>query len=243
MLKKTVVLGSLLTGICASPTLAHSTYFKSGFLAGGHVGVSFGSGKFNSTYSINPAFLNNSSSANGTARKTATLIGISGGYRHIFNQGYTVAFNLEANFFINNELNKQLAHFTSPPPAVSVNNRLKKNFNVIPSISLGKIFCGQWHASIGLGLAFAKFRQQVNVLSPINVSTNTSQTKLGVVPSVGLEYAATKNVSLIGNISYEIYKKVSKKFSNSNFGPAPSSYTSSISPRYVAMKVGAVYKF
>jgi hypothetical protein len=60
MLKKTAAFGSLLTILCASSTLAHGPNFKSGFLAGAHMGYSFGSGKFNSTFSFNPP-LNNTS--------------------------------------------------------------------------------------------------------------------------------------------------------------------------------------
>lgn len=53
MLKKTATFGSLLTVImCATSTLAHGPNFKSGFLAGAHVGYSFGSGKFNSTLDL-----------------------------------------------------------------------------------------------------------------------------------------------------------------------------------------------
>ncbi|MGV8948741.1 MAG: outer membrane protein [Candidatus Paracaedibacter sp.] len=246
MLKKTAAFGSLLTILCASSTLAHGPNFKSGFLAGAHVGISSGSGKFNSTFNINPVAPVNSSSANGTARKTALLMGFFGGYRQVLHEGYTVGFNIEANFFNNDELSKKIAHFSNPPPSIDINNRLKRSFNVIPSVSLGRVFCGRWHASLGLGLAITKFKQQINITSaPLRpLSANVSGTKLGFVPSVGLEYAATQNISLTGNISYEIYKKLNNSFNVDATGaPAPSSYTSSISPKYLMFKVGATYRF
>lgn len=246
MLKKTVLFGSLLAALgTTSTTLAHSSFYKSGFLAGAQVGVGLGSGRFNSTYNINPAAAVSTSNATGTARKTGAIIGLLAGYRHILHKDFTLGLILEANFFANNEINKSLAHFTNPPPAINVSNRLKKTYSIVPTIALGKIFCGRWHASLGLGLSFARFKQQFNVLpgTPISATGNNSTTKVGVVPSVGIEYAATPNVSFLGNVSYEIYSKVSKTFNNNNLGPAPASYTTSIKPKYLAFRLGAVYRF
>jgi opacity protein-like surface antigen len=225
-----------------SPTFAGS-FYKSGFLAGAQVGVSMGNGKFNSTFNFPPAVAVNTSSASGTARKTSALFGLLGGYRHIFNQDYTIGFILEANVFTNNQLVKSLAQFGSE---FTFNHRLKKSFSVIPSVVLGKIFCGRWHASVGLGLAISRFRLGIDNTSPdvTPASVSATQTKIGFVPSIGAEYAATQNVSIIGNVSYEFYGKIRKTFSNNvaAFGTG-NSYTTSISPRYFALKVGAIYRF
>lgn len=241
MLKKTAAFGSFLTVLCASSTLAHGPNFKSGFLAGAHVGYSFGSGKFNNTFNANPGFALAPSSLSGSSKKSGALFGIFGGYRHIFNQSYTIGANLEVNIFGSNELNKQLIH-TFPPLSIPVTTRFKRTFNVIPSVTLGKIFCGHYHVSLGLGLAFARFKQQVinNFNNNTNVSGSNTQTKMGVVPSLGVEYAATKNVSIYGNLSYEIYSKLSKTVSP-DFGGG--SYATSIKPKYTTLKVGAVYRF
>lgn len=240
MLKKTAAFGSLLTVLYASSTLAHGPNFKSGFLAGAHVGYSFGSGKFTGTLDLVPA-LAPSSIITGSARKSAFLFGVLGGYRHIFNDGYTIGANLEVDIYGSNEVTKRLEQ--PPAPVVPFNNRLKRNYSVIPSMTLGKIFCGRYHVALGLGLGITRFNLQVdNILQ--QRSQSASQTKLGFVPSIGVEYAATHNVSLVGNISYEMYKKISKKFVNIlNAGAVTANYTSSISPKYVNLKLGVVYRF
>jgi len=239
---KSVVMGTIITTLCASSTLAHGSFFRSGFLAGAQLGASFGSGKFNTTLNINPALPNNTFPASGSVRKSAMLFGILCGYRHIFNQDYTIGFNLEANFFANNQLNKQFGYGNNP--TAMINNNLKKSFNVIPSVVLGKIFCGRWHASLSLGLAIARFRQQFSTDANLDsLSGSASKTKIGFIPALGVEYATTPNVSLFGNISYEIYSKVSNTFKLNIPAINPVSYKTSISPKYLAFKVGAVYRF
>lgn len=239
MLKKTVVLGSILTAMCAAPTLANPANFKSGFLAGGHVGASFGSGRFNSNFDTNDVNLG-VSSVSGRANKTSALFGVLGGYRHVFQEGYTIGFDISANIFTNNELKKQLTHDIGAD--FPFDNKLSRRFSVIPSINFGKTFCGRWHVALGLGLGVSRFHQHVYSVD-FNTTGKSSTTKLGFVPSVGVEYAATQNISITGSLSYEIYKKVHKKFDTLVPELAGSSYTSSISPRYLTLKVGAVYRF
>lgn len=240
MLKRTAALGSVLTVLCVSSTLAHGTNFRPGFMVGGHVGYSFGSGKFNSTYTLAPGLLQPASTVNGSSRKSAALFGVLGGYRHIFNQGYTLGANVEFNLFASNEFSKQLAHSFPVPLTVPVTNRLKRTFNVLPSLVVGKIFCDRYHVSLGLGVAFTRFKQQV-INNANSFTANKTQTKVGFVPSLGVEYAASKNVSLVGNLSYEIYSKFSKTY-NTGFGNG-ATYTASNKPRYTTLKVGAVYRF
>lgn len=238
MLKKSVVYGALLATVCITPSLAHS-FYKTGFLAGAQVGASFGNGKFNSTLNANPANPINVFPANGTGRKTSALFGVLGGYRSVFNQDMTLGLLVEANFFSTNDVTKLLSH-----AGITFNNRIKKNYSIIPTIALGKIFNGRWHASLGLGLAFTRFKQQVDTVN-VNpaLTANASQNKVGFVPSIGVEYASTPNVSLFGNLSYEIYGSTRKTFTNSAFIANNTSYTTSVKPRYVSVKIGAVYKF
>ena len=248
MLKQTVALGSLLTVVGALSTPTQSANFKSGFLAGAHVGYSFGSGKFNNTSklgaAVGAAFVNPSSSLSNSVNKSGPLFGVFGGYRHVFNQNYTFGVNLEANVFGNNEFSKQLDHTFTSPLGASITrpyiNRVKKTFNVIPSVAIGKIFCDHYHVSFGLGLAIARFKQQVE--RPSILTARSTQTKIGIVPSLGVEYAATKNVSIVGSFSYEIYSKTSKLY-DTNAASAGSTYTSSIKPRYATLKIGAAYRF
>lgn len=246
MLKKTVALGSLLTVISASPTLAHG-YFKSGFLAGAHVGVSRGSGTFNSNFDTNQQLLGQPS-ASGKAKKTSAVFGILGGYRHIFHDGFTAGFDMSGDVYADNELDTQLKHVIPVGVSFPFQNKLTRRYSVIPSINVGKIFCGSWHVALGLGVAISGFKQEVTNLSTIAgviKSTAASMTKLGFVPSLGIEYAETQNISISGKLSYEIYRKINKKFGDQLTSPLlpGSSYTSSISPRYLTLKLGVFYRF
>lgn len=244
MLKKTVAFGSFLTVLCASSTLAHGSNFKSGFIAGAHVGYSFGNGKFNSTFDTNGQF--GVGSASGNAKKNSALLGILAGYRHIFHSGFTIGVDISGNVFTNNELNKQLNHIEGLN--FPFKNKISRRYSITPSLNVGKVFCDRWHATIGLGLAIASFKQEVTNLSSVGgviKSANATTTKVGFAPSVGVEYAATQNVSIIGNVSYEIYKKTNKTFDDQLTRPfaVGTSYKSSISPQYLTLKVGAVYRF
>ncbi len=243
MLKKTAALGSVLALLSTAPTLAHS-YFKSGFLAGAHVGTSSGSGSFNSSFDKGIGLI---PTASGKVRKTSALFGILAGYRHFLQDGFSVGLDITGNIFSKNELNKQLDHIalglTFP-----FKNKLSRRYSVIPTVNFGKTFCDRWYASVGFGMGISSFKQEVTNLTRFADgsirSPSTTFTKLGFVPSVGVEYAATQNVSIAGNISYEIYKKISKKYNSQQLtGANGSSYTSSISPRYLTLRIGAVYRF
>lgn len=245
MLKKTVAFGSLLTVLCASSTLAHGPNFKSGFLAGAHVGYSFGSGKFNSTFDTNLVGI---ATATGNAKKNSALFGILAGYRHVFPNSFTLGFDISGNVFTNDEQNKQLNHIIAGI-SFPFKNKITRRYSIIPSVNFGRIFCDRWQVVLGLGFAISGFKHQVNAPFPTSTNPLNSQastaTRLGFVPSIGVEYAATQKISIIGNISYEIYKKISKKFGNQLTAPAlpNSSYTSSINPRYLSLKFGVAYKF
>jgi len=242
MLKKGILLGVLLSSVGTAPTLAGPCYFKSGFLAGAHVGVTRGSGTFKATFDTGVVGVA-AASASGGAAKTSAMFGLVGGYRHILNGGYTVGADLAANIFANNELKKQLDHTIAPDDYFFV-NRLSRRFNIIPGVSFGKILCDRWLVSLGVGLAISRFQQQVFSVDS-NVGLKSSVTKVGFAPSLGVEYAATQNLSVVGGVTYEIYGKISKKFGNEFTAPyfITSSYATSINPRYLTLKVGAVYRF
>lgn len=245
MLKKTAAFGSLLTVLCATSTLAHGSNFRSGFLAGAHVGISNGSGTFNSNFDTNQL---GQAQASGKARKTSALFGILGGYRHIFHDGLTAGFDISGDVYTNNELNTQIRNVIPLGVGFPFRNKLTRRYSIIPTINAGKIFCGRWHATLGLGVAISGFKQEITNLSPVGgviKSAAASTTKIGFVPSLGVEYAMTQNISVVGKISYEIYGKINKKFGDQLTSPLlpGSSYTSSISPRYLNLKIGAIYRF
>lgn len=243
MRKKTVALGSLVSLLCATQVVAGGCFYKSGFLAGGHVGASFGKGTFNRSLNPNvPGFVGSGLNASASASKTSALFGVLGGYRHIFNEGITLGGDVSLNFFTNNELSKNLP-LTSPGlPTANFIHNLKRTYSVIPSIYFGKVFCDRYHVSLGLGLGVSSFKNKVaNVLRGNTVSA--TQTKVAFVPSINGEYAATNNISLVANVSYELYQKVSNNFGQNVTGIAGSTYNSSITPKYLTVKLGAVYRF
>lgn len=241
MFKKTLVLGSLVVSMCSMPTLAQSNFYKSGFLVGAHLGTSFGSGSFNGVFNPNQA-VGNVSSVSGKSRKTNALLGVFGGYRYIFNEGLTIGGDVSANFLTSSEIKRRLIHIQGADSFPFI-NRLSHQYSIVPSINFGKVICNRFHAYLGLGLAISKFRQKVDVVDA-DASVNVSQIRLGFVPTAGIEYAVTHNVSIFGNVSYEIYKKISKNFDISAVTGLPGSvYASSVSLRYLTLKVGAVYRF
>lgn len=236
MLKKTIVFGSLFSSLLTNSAWAETPSFQSGFLVGGDVGYSYGAGTFNANFKDGTPFV--SPVVSGSASSSAGLIGIIGGYRFIFNQGSTFGVDVSANYLAGAEFKKRFNQTGSP-----FDNRLKRDFNVIPSFSFGKVIYDQFHIALGMGLGIAQFKHSIgNVLA--NTSVSSSQTKIGFVPSVNAEYAYTKNISFIGNVSYEMYRKV-----NSNFGQnvAPgvprSGYWSTIKPKFLTPKAGIVYRF
>jgi hypothetical protein len=236
MLKKAVVFGSLLSSLLVNSAWAEAPNFQSGFLVGGDVGYSYGSGTFNANFKDGTPFV--SPVVSGSASSSAGLVGVIGGYRFIFNQGSTFGVDVSANYLAGNEIKKRFNQTGS-----LFDNRLERDFNVVPSFSFGKIIYDQFHIALGLGLGITQFKHRVDNLEA-SVSVSSSQTKLGFVPSVGAEYAYTKHISFIGNVSYEMYRKV-----NSNFGQnvAPgvrgSGYWSAIKPKFLTPKAGIVYRF
>lgn len=241
MFKKTVALGAIVTTVCATSTLAHSGLYKSGFLAGAHVGVANGWGTFNGNFNPNQ-LVGGQSNASGKARKTSAILGILAGYRHVLPESYTLGADISLNFLTNNELNNKLNNVIANVP-FPFTNKLSKQYSVVPSVNFGKIFCGRYHAYIGLGLALTRFKQQVNnVIAQSTVSS--SKIKVGFVPKVGIEYAATPHLSFVGNLSYEIYSKVNKTFDvSASTGLPGAKYSTSIKPKYINFTVGAIYRF
>lgn len=241
MLRKTVTLGSIIAALGTTSTLAHSGMFKSGFLAGAHVGIASGSGRFNTSLNPNNALIGASQSASGKSTKTAALFGVLGGYRHLFHDGFTLGLDVSLDAYSSNEINKNLVYTFGGFPPVTVKNKLKRTFGLIPSINIGKIFCGRWHVALGLGLGVSGFKS--NVSTTVG-SGSFSKTKVGFVPSVAVEYALTQNVSVVGKLGYEIYSKISKQFTQpGQVAGLVSTYSTSISPRYLTLSAGAVYRF
>lgn len=235
MLKKAVFFGLLVSTLGTNPTQANTSLFNSGFLLGAQVGYNYGSGSFKASFNDGgvPPIIEE---ASGRGRNTAALIGLIGAYRHLFTPGYTVGLEVTANYMGMNEINKRFIQVFSP-----FLNRLKRTYNVIPSVALGAIVSDNVLVSLGLGLGISRFHLLVDNIDG-GQRAQSSGTKVGCAPSVGVEYATTHKFSLIANATYEIYQKISKTF-DSRIAYPGTSYKSAISPKYLTVKAGFVFKF
>lgn len=239
MFIKSIVLGSLLTGIFATPMFAYTPHFKSGFLAGAHVGIANNTGSYRGIFFTNDA-TGETSLLSSRTRKTSALLGVFGGYRHVFPEGYTFGVDVSLNFLTHNELSVQFSHFNE----FNFKNSLSRQYNITPSINFGKIMCDRFHVYLGLGLAITRFKLRVEDIGDNPASFKASQTLLGFVPAIGVEYSLTHNVSVFGNVSYEVYQNMKKTFNVSSSTMLPgSTYTSAIRPQYLILKIGGAYRF
>lgn len=165
------------------------------------------------------------------------FIGTVGGYRHIFGQGSTFGVDISVTELPGHDfrirVNQRNALFGRP---------LKREFNVTPSFSFGRVINDQLHIALGLGVGVSPSKQHVdNILT--HVPTSSSQAALNFVPSVGAEYAYTKHLSFIGNVSYEVDRKVNSHFAQNAAALPGSSYWPIIKPKFLRPKAGIVYRF
>jgi len=216
-------------------------YINSGFFIGAQAGYTHGKGRFDSVYDDGPIFGPDVYRDSKKARKSAGLIGILGGYRYVFTNGFTLGGDIAANYYGKQELKVNLYH---PNAADLFVNRLKRKASFIPRLSVGKVFGGRFHASLGFGLGISRFSHQIDNRSrATGPSVKSSSTRFAFVPSAQIEYACTKRISLIGSASYEMYNRV-KKYYGQAIEPLldGTNYTSSIKPKYVTLTAGFIVK-
>lgn len=236
MIKKTVVLGALFSSLLGASSLAGTPDLQSAVPMGGETSQTVrGSLKNGSSFSL-PATTSESPSNSGG------FIGTIGVYRFVFKQGSTVGVDVSANSLYGNSFEHNLGkRFHQANPIF--HNRQKRDINLVPSLSFGKLVYDQLHIALGLGLGIAQFKHRVDTM-PANGSASSSKTSLGFVPSVGAEYSYTKQISFVGNVSYETYRKGTYNFGkNASPGASGSSYWSAIKPKFLAPKAGIIYRF
>jgi len=191
-------------------------------------------GSFVSWVLINPALAqipNSQSSSTG-------FIGTVGGYRHIFGQGSTFGMDVSVNDVLGHDFKRRLSQRN-----VLFDTSLKRELSVLPSFSFGRVINDQFHITLGLGVGMTPSKQRTdNVLG--NAPAAASQAALNFVPSVGAEYAYTKHLSFIGNVSYETNRKVNTHLAQNAAPAVPgSSYWSAIKPKFLRPKAGIIYRF
>lgn len=164
------------------------------------------------------------------------LPGNLGSYRHIFSQGNTLGVQVTSSHLFTND---RLAQKGLLLPSAFFDKRTKDNFMVTPTLNFGKMMDDHFHVMLGLGLAITQRCGEKNNRTP-DVS-QTSKTRYSFVPSVSAEYIYTKNISFVGNISYEKPKNQNSALSQN--ASAKSSYWSVLKPKFLSPRAGIVYRF
>jgi len=126
------------------------------------------------------------------------------------------------------------------PNNLTFTAKVTRRYCLIPSLTVGKIFCCHWHAffKMGLGISYVN----INVFNP-NFGTHRKREnrQLGVVPAVGLEYAYSQNISLLATAAYEYYKKMKVEFHS----PLPrviARDTAHVKLQFINVKIGFLYR-
>lgn len=236
MIKKHFLYASFVLA-AATSAQACSDYYKPSFLAGFHLGYSHMRGKFNSVFDDGLG-APSPFSASADARQSKALAGIFAGYQYVFENGLTLGADATLNYNGNQQLSKELQHGVGQP----FRNTLSRQFSMIPALTVGYVFDRHFHAFLSLGLAVSKFTAEVhNVVG--NVVAKSAVTRIGFAPSVTLEYAFSRNFSMVGSVGYEGYKKVTPSFGSAIAPTLPrSSYNGSIKPHFMTAKVGFIFK-
>jgi opacity protein-like surface antigen len=237
MLKKILTL-SAISMLAANTAQAEHGFYKSGFQLGAHLGGSFGKGKFDTVYQDNAGDPLLPSSA--TAKKSSSLAGLSGGYMRVFHNGVTLGANVVVNMLFNQKMTANLTHSN-----IEVfRNSVKRNYSIMPSINLGKVFAGRYHAYLGLGASISRFEIEVFNCVDNKSTAKSSKTKVAFVPSVGLDYALNQHIALSANVSYEIFSNINHRFKGDLLPLFPTGhYDTRIKPKFITTRFGVTYKF
>ena len=220
----------------------HGHYFKSGFMAGVHAGYSHGHGRFDSSFTDNTTTPPTNATASSRARSSSVLFGVHGGYLHMLHNGYTLGGQLIFSMFGNSKMSTNVDHSLFNRSYV-FSNSLKRNYTFTPSLNVGKVFWHCYHAYVGLGMGITRFEHEVtNTTSGLSVKSNN--TKIGFVPSLGLDYALDHHFIIGTNLSYEFYRNVNNTYNSPDVSTlVNSSYNSKIRPQYFNARIGITYKF
>jgi hypothetical protein len=226
--------------LTVNPLKANQVSIKSGPLFGLHAGYSHMATRFNNSFNDGLGLADSFTRANGSSALSTWLIGATVGYQHIFKSTLTLGADVTLDYFYNNNLQKVLFHDIDP-----FKSYLERNLTFIPEITFGKTFAhNKVHAFIGLGMAVTRFSLRVDNVNDRRGTKDDTKVKLGFVPSVGLEIACTPSISLMGKVSYEMYEKINRRFSGPEIAPdlGNSIYSYEAKPRFIAAKLGIVYR-
>ena len=132
---------------------------------------------------------------------------------------------------------------------------VKHSFGVSPLIVLGYKFTESFSGALKIGANISRFSTRTNysanVGNVIQYQTADSRktTQTGFVAGVSGEYAVTDSVSIVAEGLYTQFGSKKSNLTNPTAFPgaapqiAQSTHTSSIKPRFITARVGAIYRF
>ncbi len=185
---------------------AQSTY-KSGVYAGALLGYSRMHVDFTNTYSSPPGQVPRYDRQTFAASQGNITGGLLLGYRYLIGS-FLLGFDCDLSLYNSNVREGITIPFAIPS---IFSGTLQRHYSATPSAVLGILFSEKWHGFFKLGLGVSKFTVSVvNELGGSQTTFSRTETVIGFVPAIGIEYAATDSISVLGTLSYEWYKKVER---------------------------------
>lgn len=238
----TAILGLSTVSIAHANTPSPSPFFKSGFYLGAQAGYAQMQGNIKGTLhqAIPGSNLPPSDSQSTNAKKSRPIGEFLAGYRHLFTSGFMIGGELAVGYSGHKITSQTFNHFNRK---VFFKTSVERTYFATPSIVIGKVFSRQWLGFLKLGLGISKFKSLTQNVDE-HFDFRGKKTQIGFVPALGLEYAATPRVSLLGSISYEIYGKVQKKFNQVLDADIAGThqYAFSTKPKFITLKIGLIIK-
>ena len=182
-------------------------------------------------------------------KKTILTLGMSGGYRHIYSNGFVMGFN--ADFAIDRGSVRTIAKYDDiavsglPHFSLRVETRVSKVFQVSPALIFGKVINNKCMLFTELGVNISKFnlesRRILGVVGNFSDKTAPSTTSIGYKGGLGIEYAVNNRMSVVGMASYEWHNTVKVSIGEliENY---PGKHHVGFKPQYINTSLGVRYK-
>jgi len=229
-----------LTFFTLKEAVADSTrYYTSGFYAGTALGYS------HMIATINNQMINPAGPFEASSKATHTDHGIAGtlilGYRHLWTNGILLGLEVGAGRDNNTIKKTSVLKDGIAIPNVSI---LRSSYQLTASLVLGTQFSERWLGVVKIGASRRKFygSHMMSFPGDPDVIDSFTKTSIGFMGDLGAEYAFTKNISGIFDVSYEHHKSFSLSFKKF-FNDVGEVNSGSLSPFYGTAKLGILYRF
>jgi len=240
---KGLILASLLLG--NTQLSADGVSYKSGVYAGALFGYSRMQTDFKSSYDVGgagPAFSGREAPKAFQGNVTGSLFL---GYRYLIQ---SIFLGVDCDLALYNNSTSKDYSFSTPGAPTPFGARLQRHFSVTPSAVMGVTFLDNWNAFLKLGLGISQFTLKVlNLTAPARHYTKT-KTLFGFVPTLGVEYAVTQAISVLGSVTYEWYPSIKRSVSGDELLPGVGAagwtveHGVSVKPRVFSVRMGVLFK-